>query len=90
MPKWLRRQLIESAKVAKETKKLDRVTDLFDTIYDLYKASDPQATLELLGKSDDINDFYKLARFGARFGNRSPVFLKITGDDGINAFDNLF
>ncbi len=89
MPKWLGRYLIESAKVVRETKKLDRVTDLFDKIHDLYKASGTRATLELLGKSNDINDFKKLARLGSKFGNKTATLLKLTGDAGINAFNKM-
>jgi len=89
IPKWLGGYFVESLKVFKETKKLDRFMGLFEKINALCKASGPRATLELLGKSKDINDFKKLAKLGSKFGNKTATLLKITGDAGINAFNKM-
>jgi len=86
MPKWLGKFLIEGAKVTKQTGKIGHLTDLFDNIHDLYKSSGTKATIELLGKSSDVNSFKKLTKFGSVFGKRTGTLLKIAGDEGINAY----
>lgn len=92
VPKWLRNYLIKSAKVAKNTKKLDQVTDLFDTIYASYKASGVRSTLNVLNKADDVNSFKKLAKLNTKFGAKTAVLLDIAGDTGfktVNKLDNV-
>ncbi len=89
MPKWLGNFLIEGAKITKQTGKISHVTGLFDNIHDLYKNCGTLATLELLGKSKDVNNFKKLAKFGSTFGKRTGTLLKIAGDEGINAYHTI-
>jgi len=92
IPKWLRKYLIESAKVVKETKKLDHVTDLFDAVHASYKAGGTRSTLTLLNKADDIKSFKKFAQLNAKFGDKTAVLLDIAGDTGfktINKLDNV-
>jgi len=71
MPKWLGTFLIEGAKITKQTGKINHITELFDNIHGLYKNTGTFATLEVLGKSKDVNHFKSLAKFGSTFGKRT-------------------
>jgi len=89
MPKWLGKSLVESAEIAKKKKNLDHVAGLFSDIQGLYKTAGARSTLELLGKSKDLDDFCRLAKFGSTFGAKTSTLLKVVGDDAITAYQRL-
>ena len=89
MPKWLGKYLVESAEIAKKTKNLDHVAGLFSDIQGLYKTAGAHSTLELLGKSKNLDDFRRLAKFGNAFGAKTSTLLKIAGDDAITVYQRF-
>ena len=89
MPKWLGKSLVEGAEIAKKTKNLDHITGIFSDIHGLYKTAGARSTLELLGKSSNLDDFRRLAKFGSTFGANTSTLLKIVGDDAITAYQRL-
>lgn len=89
MPKWLGSSLVESAVIANKTKKLDHVSEIFSDIHGLYKTAGSRSALTLLGKSENLNDFRRLAKFGNTFGDKTSTFLKVAGDDAITAYQRL-
>lgn len=89
MPKWLGKSLVESAVIAQKTKNLDHVKVLFSEIYELYRTAGARSTLELLGKSNDLDHFRELAKFGSAFGKKTSTLLKVAGDDAITAYQRL-
>jgi hypothetical protein len=92
IPSWLRKYLIKSAKIVKETKSLDRVKDLFESVHASYKASGARSTLTLLNKADDVNDFKKLSKVSNKFGDKTAVLIDIAGNSGfktVNKLDNV-
>jgi hypothetical protein len=89
MPKWLGQSLIESAEFAKKTKNLDHITGLFSDIQELYKTAGVRSTLELLGKSKNLDDFRRLAKFGNTFGKKTATLLEVAGDDAITVYQRF-
>lgn len=83
MPNWLGKWLIESAEIAKKTKKLDHISSVFSDIQELNKTAGARTTLELLAKSESLDDFHELAKFGNKFGTKTSTLLKVAGDDAI-------
>ncbi|OQW93230.1 MAG: hypothetical protein BWK79_12240 [Beggiatoa sp. IS2] len=89
VPNWLRKDLIKSAKVVKETKKLDSVTDVFTATRASFKTSGVRSTLILMSQADDVNSFKKLTKLGTKFGNKTGVFVDLTGKEGLKLVDKL-
>jgi hypothetical protein len=89
MPKWLGKSLVESVQIAKKTKNLNHLTGLFSDIQGLYKTAGARSTLELLGRSNNLNDFRRLVNFGNAFGTKTSTLLKVVGDDAITAYQRL-
>jgi hypothetical protein len=86
MPKWLGEFLVDSGKIADKTKKLDQVADIFSDVYGLIKTAGIRSTLALLGKSKNLDDFRRLAKFGSEFGENTHTLLKVAGDDVISVY----
>lgn len=89
IPKWLGRCFVEGAEIANKTKKLDHVADSLSDIYRLHKETGARTTLTLLGKSENLEDFRRLSKFGSRFGKKTPTLLKLAGDDVITASQRM-
>lgn len=89
MPKWLGASLVESAEIARKTNRIDHVSGLFSDIHGLYKTAGARPTLELLGKSKNIEDFRQLAKFGRTFGRKTTTLLKVVGDDAGHIYHRL-
>ncbi len=89
LPAWLRKYLLKSARIVKETKKPDQVTDLFDVIYGSYKACGMRGTLLLVNKADDVNSLKKLSKLGKKLGDKTAVFIDITGSSGLKLANRL-
>lgn len=89
VPKWLRKDLVKHAKMVKETKKLDAMTDLLDTTYHSFKTSGVRGTLVLMNQADDVDSFRKLTKLGTKFKNKTGVFVDLTGKDGLKLVEKL-
>ena len=80
LPPWLSKQLIEQAKIAKETKSLDKIQTLFDPIYKLHNRVGPNQTLSLLKNTKNLQELNSAVKFTSRFGKKSPTLLKLTNN----------
>jgi hypothetical protein len=89
MPKWLGNTLIDITVNVNKRKGLDDLKESLSVVNDLQKNAGTRATLELLAKSKDLDDFKKLAVFGKNFGAKSGTLLKIGGEDAISVFNRL-
>ncbi len=89
VPKWVQKELIRSAKMLKQTKRLDSAADLFDTLHDLLKNSGVSGTLKALDNAEDLKSLKKVAAFSKIFGKRSATMLELTGDTGVALFKNM-
>ncbi len=83
LPKWLGTWLVEGVETAKKTQNLDHISGFFSDIRKLEETAGSRATLELLAKSKNRDDFRNLAKFGNKFGKKTTTLLKVAGDDAI-------
>lgn len=89
LPPWLRKSLIRNARLIKETRKLDRAADLFETVHTAYKTSGARGTLLLVNQADDLTSLKKLSRLGTRLRGKTAVFVELTGSSGMKLVDTL-
>lgn len=89
VPPWARKELIRSAKLFTQTKRLDRAAELFDTLHDLVKTGGLRGALKALNNADDLKSLKRLAAFSKRFGTRTATLLELTGDAGRAAWKRL-
>lgn len=89
VPPWVQKELIRSAKLLKQTKRLDNATELLDTLHDLLKTSGVKGTLKALDSAEDVKSVKKIAAFSKTFGKKSTTLLELTGDTGLNVFKQL-
>jgi len=89
VPKWVRKELVRSAKLLKQTKHLDSAAELFDTVHDLLKASGFKGTLKALDNAEDLKSLKKFAAFSKTFGKQSTTLLELTGDAGVAVFKQM-
>lgn len=89
VPKWMKKELIRSAKLLRKTKNLDNVTDLLDSTHTLLKTSGVRGTLVLLDKAEDAKSLKALTKFGKTFGKRSATLLELSGDTGLAVFKRM-
>lgn len=80
IPIWLQEKIIKYAKVAKETKSLDKIATLLQPISKLYKRVGLNQTLNILKMSKNSKELLALAHFSSRFGKKSPVLLLSTNN----------
>lgn len=86
MPSWLGSFLVDTTKNLDQIKKVDQVKMLFTDIKTLHDKAGAQATMDLLSKSKNVDDFHVLAKFGSNFGQKTSTLLKIAGDDVIAVY----
>lgn len=84
LPSWLNKQLIEEAKIAKETKSLTEIQKLFDPIYKLYEKVGLTQTLHLLQKSTNFNSLKNILSFTEKFGKKSKILLQNTNQKALS------
>ena len=84
IPLWLQESIIKYAKVAKETKSLDKVNTLLQPISKLYNKVGLNQTLNLLKISKNSKELKALANFSSRFGKKSPVLLLATNNRALH------
>ena len=80
LPPWLSKKLIEHAKIAKETKSLDKIKNLLQPIHKLYEKVGLSQTLNLLSNTKSFKELEKLMAFSTRFGKKSQLLMQITGN----------
>lgn len=83
-PDWLPaylQSLVKNQKNVQAAKDFSRFTA---DLWKLLRDTGPNATLELLSKSKNIDDFKNLAKFGSQFGKKTSMLLKLGGDDVIS------
>lgn len=83
-PDWLPGYLSNLAANTKNTKSATEFSGFFVDLWNLHQFAGTKATLELLSKSQNIEDFRKLSKFGAQFGNKTYTLLKLGGDEVIS------
>jgi len=83
LPLWLNYKLIEHARIAKETKSLDKIKGLLEPIYKLYNKVGLNQTLELLKNTKNFKGLTKTVNFTSKFGKKSPTLLKITNNSAL-------
>jgi hypothetical protein len=89
MPKWLCNKLVTGSYIATKTKKLDHIAEIFYDVYRLNKTAGVRSTLDLLGRSQNLDDFRRLAKFGCDFGENTHTLLKIAGDDAVTIYQKF-
>jgi hypothetical protein len=89
VPTWAQKELIRSAKLLKQSKRLDTATDLLDTLHDLLKTSGVKGTLKALDSAEDLKSLKKIATFSKTFGKKSATLLELTGDTGLTVFKQI-
>jgi len=89
VPTWLRRYVIESAQVVKNTKNMGHVTELLDTVYDLFKVSGVRGSLVLINQAEDLTSLKQLSKFAHKFENKTAVFFDLTGKSGLKLSHQL-
>ena len=77
LPPWLGKTLVKAAKTAKDTGKLDSVTELFGNVYALAKTRDG---LKLLSHTQDAASLKRMAGFAETFGQQSATLYRIGGE----------
>jgi len=80
IPLWLQEKIIKYAKVAKETKSLDKITTLLQPISKMYNKVGLNQTLNILKASKNSKELLVLANFSSRFGKKSPILLLSTNN----------
>lgn len=83
-PDWLPGYLSNLAANPKSTKSVAEFSGFFVDLWNLNQRTGTKATLELLSKSKNIEDFRKLSKFGTQFGNQTYTLLKVGGDEVIS------
>ena len=80
VPHWLQEKIIKYAKVAQETKSLEKITTLLQPISKMYNKVGLHQTLDILKVSKNNKELLALAHFSSRFGKKSPVLLLNTNN----------
>ena len=80
IPIWLQEQITRYAKVAKETKSLDKITTLLKPISKIYNRVGLHQTLNILKVSKNSKELLALAKFSSRFGRKTPLLLLNTNN----------
>ncbi len=75
IPHWLQTKIIKYSKLAKETKSLDKIKNLFQPISDMFNKVGLNQTLNILKVSKNSKELLALAHFSSRFGKKSPILL---------------
>ena len=84
IPKWLQEQIIKYAKVAKETKSLEKINTLLQPISKMYNRVGLNQTLDILKISRNSKELLALAHFSSRFGKRAPILLLNTNNQALH------
>ena len=80
IPIWLQEKIIKYAKIAKETKSLDKINTILQPISKMYNKVGLNQTLNLLKISKNSKELVALANFSSRFGKKSPILLLNTNN----------
>jgi hypothetical protein len=83
LPSWLSNKLIEHAKIAKETKSLDKIKNLLQPIHKLYEKVGLSQTLNLISNTKNFKELKKLIEFTSRFGKKSQLLMQTTNNKAI-------
>ena len=83
LPSWLNKKLIAHAKIAKETKSLDKIKGLLEPIHKLYEKVGLSKTLDLLKNTKNFKGLKTVMNFSSRFGKESQLLLKTTNNSAI-------
>lgn len=89
IPLWLESNLIKQIKIAKETKSLKKIQNLFVPIQKLYHQVGLNQALILLAKSRNLKELLAFNKFATRFGEKSQILLKTTNYKALNYLNKI-
>ena len=84
IPLWLQEKIIKYAKVAQETKSLNKINTLLQPISKMYRKVGLNQTLNLLKISKNSKELLALANFSSRFGKKTPILLLNTNNRAVH------
>ncbi len=81
MPKWVERFIVIWAKQIKKTKNIKPITNFFEDIYHVTKASGFSTTIRLLKTTKSAKAFRESVSFAKTFGKRGNALFMVLGKD---------
>jgi len=89
LPPWFTQELIKTSKALKESKSLSSVNQLLTPVTQLYEKVGFKGALNMLHQSKNLNNLQAFVTFSTRFGNASPMLLKVTNNHALHYAQRL-